>query len=275
MKYRIFLLVCIIAFILTSFLGVGWYLSKPVNELISMPKIYESVVINGTHGSFLRSGNNHICALLMHGIRSNRTSMIGRSKFLAGIGISSLLIDLQAHGETPGDMITFGFRESVDAANGVYYLRNNQSCRKIVAIGESLGGASALLGNGPIKVDALVLESVYPTIEEAVEDRLDIRFGMIGKYLAPLLYWQIPLRADVPLSDLRPIDALKKVRVPIYIMGGSKDLHTKAKETERMFKFAKAPKYFWLVKGATHQDLFIYNPKDYKARLISFIKGVM
>ena len=80
MKYRIYLLIFAFAFALTMLWGVGWYLSKPANESITMPKEYESVVINGTHGSFLKSGNNHICALLMHGIRSNRTSMIDRSK---------------------------------------------------------------------------------------------------------------------------------------------------------------------------------------------------
>ncbi|MDM5271559.1 hypothetical protein PGH07_05180 [Sulfurovum sp. zt1-1] len=66
MKYRIYLLIFAFVFALTMLWGVGWYLSKPANELITMPKEYESVVINGTHGSFLKSDNNQICALLIH-----------------------------------------------------------------------------------------------------------------------------------------------------------------------------------------------------------------
>jgi pimeloyl-ACP methyl ester carboxylesterase len=252
--------------------GVGWHLSKPANRPIKMPDGYEPIVFNGTHGSFLKSGDNGICALLIHGVRSNRMSMIDRSIFLKEIGISSLLIDLQAHGETPGEMITFGIRESVDTENGVNYLRNIQSCVKVVAIGQSLGGASALLGSGPIKVDALVLESVYPTIEEAVKDRLEMRFGVIGKYLAPLLYWQIPLRIDTSLPNLRPIDMLKKVKVPVFIISGSKDRHTKAEETKRMFETANETKLLWLIDGAAHEDLYSYDPEEYRARIIGFVE---
>ena len=186
--------------------------------------------------------------------------------------MSSLLIDLQSHGETLGDQITFGIRESVDAENGVSYLKNVQSCGKLIAIGQSLGGAAALLGDGPIKVDALVLESVYPTIEEAVQDRLLMRLGVVGRILAPLLYWQIPLRINVPLSDLRPIDKLKEVRIPVFIVGGSNDKHTKAEETVRMFESANEPKLLWLVDSAAHEDLFAFNRKEYRRRIAGFVE---
>lgn len=252
--------------------AAGGYLSKPVNQPINMPNNFEAVIFKGTHGSFLKSENIRICALLMHGVRSNRVSMIDRSVFLKEMGISSFLIDLQAHGETPGEEITFGIRESIDAENGVEYLKTVKHCGKVVAIGQSLGGASALLGNGPIMVDALVLESVYPTIEEAVQDRLEIRLGKIGVLAAPLLYWQIPLRIDASLTDLRPIDALRKVHVPVFIISGSKDEHTKAAETERMFEAANERKQLWLVEGAAHQDLYSFNPSEYKAKLAAFIR---
>lgn len=251
--------------------AAGGHLSKPVNRAVNMPEEFDPVVFNGTHGSFLKAESNSVCALLMHGVRSNRTSMISRSEFLKEIGIPSLLIDLQAHGETPGQEITFGIRESVDAVNGVQYLRTIKECKKVFAIGQSLGGASALLGNGPIQVDALILESVYPTIEEAVQDRLEIRFGKIGRLAAPLLYWQIPLRIGADLSELRPIDVLNRVHVPVFIISGSNDEHTKAGETVRMFEAANERKQLWLVDGATHEDLLSYDAKSYKAKIASFI----
>lgn len=178
---RRFSIVVIILIIISLALvwAAGGYLSKSVNQTVNMPDDFETVIFNRTHGSFLKSETNRVCALLMHGVRSNRESMIGRAFFLKEMGIPSLLIDLQAHGETPGEEITFGIRESVDAANGVQFLKTAKQCGQVVAIGQSLGGASALLGNGPIQVDALVLESVYPTIEEAVQDRLEMRLGRL------------------------------------------------------------------------------------------------
>lgn len=253
----------------------GSYLSKPVNQTINMPVEFEKIIFNGTHGSYLKSENTKICALLMHGVRSNRTSLISRSTFLNELGISSLLIDLQAHGETPGDIITFGIKESIDAENGVNYLKRVKACQKIIAIGQSLGGASALLGNGPIHVDALVLESVFPTIEEAVQNRMEARIGKLGKISAPLLYWQIPLRATASLTDLKPIDALQKVTNPVFIISGSADKHTTAEETIRMFNAAREPKSLWIVEGAAHQDLFAFNQKAYKEKITEFIRAYL
>ena len=57
--------------------------------------------------------------LLLHGVRSNRTQMLGRARFLNSLGYEILLIDLQAHGETLGTHVTFGYRESRDVEEAV------------------------------------------------------------------------------------------------------------------------------------------------------------
>ena len=45
----------------------------------------------------------HGVILLLHGIRSDRRSMLSRARFLSGSGYSILMIDLAAHGESEGD----------------------------------------------------------------------------------------------------------------------------------------------------------------------------
>ena len=71
----------------------------------------EDVKFNGVRGWFVAAGGEQRCVLLLHGVRSDRTSMVARARFLKKSGFASLLIDLQAHGETQGEKITFGFRE--------------------------------------------------------------------------------------------------------------------------------------------------------------------
>ncbi|WP_308365344.1 MULTISPECIES: alpha/beta fold hydrolase [unclassified Microbulbifer] len=132
----------------------------------------------GVKGWFVPAGENAPCLLLMHGVRSNRRSMIERARLLRQAGYSALLFDFQAHGESSGEHITFGYRESSNARAAVSLLRSRFKCSKVGAIGQSLGGAAALLGEKPIEVDALVLESVYPTIDEAVAARLKLRLGV-------------------------------------------------------------------------------------------------
>lgn len=254
----------------------GSYLSAPVNHKVVMPNNdFEPIQLNNTRGSLLRTEQVKKCALLLHGVRSDRTSMIERSEFLRTIGITSVLIDMQAHGETPGENISFGYFEAIDAANGFSYLKNEVGCEKIIVIGQSLGGAAALLGSVAIDADALILESVYPTIEEAVTDRIESRLGALGKLLAPLLYYQIPLRINVPLEKLRPIESLKNIKAPVFIIGGSLDLSTKVTETIRMYDSTNSKKQIWIVDGATHQDMYAYAKQEYESRVSDFIIKVL
>jgi hypothetical protein len=48
-----------------------------------------------------------------------------------------------------------------------------------------MGGAAALLAAPPLDADALVLEMVYPRIDQAIQDRLEIRLGKFGSAIAP------------------------------------------------------------------------------------------
>jgi pimeloyl-ACP methyl ester carboxylesterase len=91
--------------------------------------------------------------------------MVDRARFLRRAGYSVLLIDFQATGETKGDHITFGWKESRDALAAIDFIHHVDPSARVAIIGSSLGGVAALLATPPLKVNALILESVYPTIE--------------------------------------------------------------------------------------------------------------
>ncbi|KQV54514.1 alpha/beta hydrolase [Duganella sp. Root336D2] len=272
MKLRNALALLFSAGALLGLWAVGWALSQPVNHPVAMPAAlgFERVLAGGTHGSLLRAPGATRCVLLMHGIRGDRRAMAERAAFLRDAGWTALAIDLQAHGETPGEMITFGHREAADARNGVAYLRA-QGCATVAVIGQSLGGAAALLGKGPVAADGFVLESVYPTIEDAVANRLAVRFGAVGRLAAPLLYWQLPLRTGVGREELRPVQAISRVRAPVLVAGGTRDSQTPPAETRHMFEAAGGAKTLWLVEGAAHEDLYRFHPTEYRLRLLRFL----
>ena len=136
-------------------------------------------------GWLVRGVRGRGMVLLVHSIRSNRVEMLSRARFLNEQGYGTLLIDLQAHGETPGDRITFGARESEDVEAAVAYLRNSFPGERLGAIGVSLGAAAIVLAKQPLRLDVVVLESLHPTIREAVENRLRLHLGQLGPYLRP------------------------------------------------------------------------------------------
>ncbi len=271
-------LACVVAIAIAAVFAAGWLLRRPAQAPVGAPPAHlaaEIVAIAGgssdsVHAWFSAGRPGGGAVLLLHSVRSNRSAMLGRATFLRAHGYGVLLVDLQAHGETRGSHITFGARESRDAHAALSYLRRRSPGERVGVIGVSLGGAAALLGRGPLPVDAMVLEAVYPTIEEATADRLRIRLGAIGAAAAPLLTSQLRLWTGVAPEDLRPIDAIGQVRAPVLLIAGAEDRRTTLEESKRLFAAAPSPKELWVVSGAAHVDYHALRRPEYEARVSEF-----
>jgi pimeloyl-ACP methyl ester carboxylesterase len=259
--------------------GLFWfggtlYSAPAMQEVGPAPRDLDAIDVefSGIHGWFVRAAQHSPCIILMHGVRANRSSMIERARFLRKNGYSSLLFDFQAHGESPGSSITFGYLESRNARSAVEFLRSEYHYNKIAVIGQSLGGAAALLGDSPLKVNALILESVYPTIENAISNRLQMYLGLPGIYLEPFVTVQLNPRFGITGADLRPISKIHSIKVPVFVIAGTEDRHTRIEESKQFFNEASHPKQFWAVPGAAHEDLHHYAQREYETRVLNFLK---
>lgn len=207
--------------------------------------------------------------LLLHGVRGDRRSMLARARFLHQAGYAVLLLDLPSHGESSGNRITFGWREAAGVNAAMTYLRQELPGEKIGVIGVSLGAASLLFsGEQP---DAAVLESMYPTIAEAVADRLQARLGPLGRAAAPLLLWQLPLRLGISASQLAPIARMPAFKTPVLIASGVEDLHTTEAETRRIYGAAPGVRQLWMAEGAGHVDLHAHAALEYERLVMAFM----
>ena len=220
---------------------LGSQLVKPVNHRVPLPPGFDAqtVSIPGTGhavaGWWLDRGGTSPIVLLLHPVRADRSAMVSRAQLLLRRGFSVLLIDLQGHGETPGEAITFGWRESADVHAAQEWLKLAAPPRRIGVIGCSLGGAAVPLGPQPSGFDAVVLEAVYPRLADAVEDRIRIRLGPLAPVLAPLLLAQLHPRLHISPSDLEPIRFIGQVGSPVLVVAGSRDEHTPLAESEDLF----------------------------------------
>lgn len=218
--------------------------------------------------------------VLMHGVRGNRLQMVRRAEALHAHGFAVLLFDFQAHGESPGQRITYGRLEALDAVAAVGFVRRKLPGERVGALGVSLGGAAALPGPEPLDVDALVLESVYSDIDAALANRLRSGLGpLAGPLLTPLLAatfkFLLPPILDVQPGELRPIDRIGRVRAPLLLASGSVDDRTPLVEAQALFDRAPQPKYFWAVQGAAHVDLERFNPDAYWSVVLPFLNDTL
>ena len=209
--------------------------------------------------------------VLLHGIRGSRLSMLERARLLHAEGFATVMIDLQAHGESPGDAITVGHLEKHDVRAAVEFARRKHPTQPIGVIGVSLGGAAAVLAS-PLDIDALVIESVYPDVDTAIHNRVAARLGLLSSLPSELLLVQLQPRLGVSRSELRPIDHIRNIDCPVLVTSGTADLHTTALETQAIFDAARDPKEWWLVDGAAHVDLFRSEQAKYQDRIVGFLK---
>ncbi|HEX5065240.1 MAG TPA: alpha/beta hydrolase [Myxococcota bacterium] len=260
---------------------LGAALSAPAPRALGPPPAglgdgVEAVVFPSDSGSAIhawvvpgRAGCGAV--VLAHSVRSNRLEHVGRAALLRRAGFASLLFDAQAHGESPGERITFGHREALDARAAVDWVHTRLPGEQVGYLGVSQGGAAALLGASPLAVDALVLEAVYPTLREAVAARIAIRLGPLAPVLAPLLLLQVRARLGVDADAIAPIEGIAHIAAPLLLIAGEDDRHTPLAQSQRMFDAAPEPKSLWVVPGAQHVDFERAAPEDYARRVLEFL----
>lgn len=259
--------------------AIGAVLTSPAPTTVSALSVdfpVESVQIPNreqviVHGWLVHGEPGGGVVLLAHSMRSNRVEILSRARFLRNKGYSVLLIDLQGHGETIGDKITFGLKEAENIEVSVDFLRQRFPRERIGAIGTSLGAAAIVLAKKNLKLDAVILESLHPTLEEAVENRLKLHFGDYGSVLLPLMLWQLSLNLNIAIDELNPITRIDRLNAPILLISGTHDAHTTQSETERLYAAARVPKELWIVPGAKHFNMHTYAGREYEYRVDDFL----
>ncbi len=272
----------LLAFLLAMSLGIfglGALLTGPAPSAVGTLSVdlpVETITISTTQGTEVhgwlahgRPGNAAI--LLVHSMRSNRLEMLSRAKFLHAAGYHVLMIDLHAHGETAGDRITFGARESESVVAAVHFLRNTYPHERLGAIGASLGAAALMLAPQNLKLDAVILESLHPTFEEAVHNRLKLHLGEHASFLLPVMLSQLSFYTGSTVNRLNPIDKIDELHSPVLFIAGTQDAHTTQSESERLYNAARSPKEIWIVPGAGHFNMHNYAGKEYERHVLAFL----
>jgi fermentation-respiration switch protein FrsA (DUF1100 family) len=258
---------------------VGGELCKTTNHAVNLPANFhaESIAFPSASGSNIRGWlivppTNHGVVIIQHGVRGCRADGVARARFLSAAGYAVLLFDFQAHGESLGKNITFGHLESRDSQAAVAFVKERFPAQPIAVIGQSLGGAAARLAQPPLDVQALVIESAYPTVVEATKDRLELALGRPARVLSPLLTGQLRWRIGIGPEALRPIDRVGEIRAPKLFLHGSADPRTKLAEAQELFARAAAPKQFLAVENAGHEDLHGFLGQRYEQLILDFLK---
>ncbi len=261
--------------------AVGSIIARPFNRVVLPPEAPARLVSlrseDGTPlaGTYWPGAQRDAPAiLLLHGIKASRAMFQENAEWLNGLGYSVFALDFRGHGGSAATERTFGWLEAGDAAAALAWLRKDAPGRKVGVIGVSLGGAAALLGpRGPLPVDALVLQGVYPDIRTAIANRLD-RAGVpvLTAMSEPLLSYQSYFRYGVAPELISPREGLRRYRGPLLLIGGMEDRDTTPADSRALFAAAQGAKQLWMVE-ADHVEVSKLRSEEYRARVRRFFAG--
>jgi pimeloyl-ACP methyl ester carboxylesterase len=220
-------------------------------------------------------GSNR-AVLLLHGYGCIRTQHLARAKLFHGQGYGVLLYDARAHGRSEGSVVSFGYHEKKDLLGALDWMKA-KGFSEIGCLGISMGGAtlaqaSTELGQAGIKW--IVLESVFPTLSNAVDRRFQRMFSVPGWLAGCLMVPFAEFRLGVSAKKVSPRDAIATLPCPLFVMAGDLDEHTRPEDARQIFDHAREPKRWWLVPGAGHVDLHGFAKQEYERRLLEFVASV-
>ena len=184
----------------------------------------------------------------LHGVADNRTSGTGIVDRFGRGGFDVVAYDSRAHGESEGDVCTYGFFEKRD----LHRVLDTVGPGPILLVGTSLGAAVALQEAAKdIRVTAVVASETFSDLRTVATERAPFFFtsGVVERAL--LLAEQ---QGRFHVDAVSPVLAAAEIKIPVLLIHGTADSETPPEHSRRVLAALAGPKRLILVPGARHNE---------------------
>jgi len=193
--------------------------------------------------------------LFFHGNAGNITHRLENVAYLIQSGIQVFIFDYRGYGKSQGRPTEDGLYRDALAAYEYVVARPDVDAEKIVFFGRSLGGAVAVQLATQRPCDKLILESTFTSATD----------------MAAILFPGLPVNMLVR-SRFDSLGAIAALRMPLLIIHGTQDEVIPFELGQRLFAAANAPKYWYAIDGAGHNDTYAVGGRAYFTRIFQFIQ---
>jgi fermentation-respiration switch protein FrsA (DUF1100 family) len=203
------------------------------------------------HAWFLPAGGKPRGTVLhLHGNAANVSNHLPLVAWLPERGYNVLMLDYRGFGRSEGKPSLDGVVD--DAAAALAYLRGRPDvdAAKLIVIGQSLGGATALrlLARDSAGVRLAVIESSFASYRQIAREA-----ASASVILAPVVPF---VMGALPGPEKDPASALAAIHVPLIFVHGTRDAVIAHHHSGQLHEAAKSPRELWTVQDADHLTVF-------------------
>jgi|YNPBryantNP2012_1023418.scaffolds.fasta_scaffold00845_3 fermentation-respiration switch protein FrsA (DUF1100 family) len=228
----------------------------------------EEITLTTSDGLNLRAwytpSLNGAVVLVAHGYGAMRPADIHALFARHRYGVVSW--DFRAHGESEGNMCTFGYYEVLDVEAALDFALSRPGVKRVGAWGGSMGGATVIMAAARRpEIEAVVADSAYAALADELE--IMVRAAL----LRPLVRFFAEQETGIGINDVRPEDVIGHISPrPVFIIQGLADNVVPPESGRRLYDAAGEPKSLWSEPFLEHMSTMYVFPAEYERRVISF-----
>jgi alpha-beta hydrolase superfamily lysophospholipase len=188
--------------------------------------------------------------IYLHGVSDSRGSSVGIARHLTARGFDVLAYDSRAHGQSGGDVCTYGFLEKRDLVRALDQLPGGAP---FVLLGNSMGAAIALQAAAEEpRIAAVVAISTFSDLRTAASQRAPF---FASRANIDEAFRLAEAQGHFKVDDASPVAAAPRIACPVLLIHGADDGETPPAHSHRVYQALREPKRLILVPGAKHGNV--------------------
>ncbi len=253
-------------------------LLKQIDEMEKIPHKKVRITSDdgvGLCGRMYNVRDNAPVLIAFHGYRGNYAwDGYGFFKVCHEMGINIIMIDERAHGESGGNVITFGIKERYDCVKWIQYvIRTYGESINIILAGVSMGASTILMATElglPANVKGIISDCAYSRPGDIIRQTIR-NMGLPLKIVYPLVKMGAHIFGHFNIEDASPVESVEKLGIPTLFIHGSEDSVVPLAMGDILYEKCSAKKRRIIIDRADHANSALVDYDIYSQTVKEFI----
>lgn len=219
-------------------------------------------------------GENGACVILVHGAKSNLSSLREHAALLREAGYGVLALTLRGHGGSAGRGNAFGWQSGQDVAAAVDFLQA-EGVAHIGALGLSMG-AEVLLGSAADEpaIAAIVADGAS---QRSLSDYLALpaNRSLWRSWSTRVMYAAVRLLSGQMPPERTLLDSISNSNETRFLFIAAGNVEKEARFGDLFVKAAVERASLWIVPNAGHTRGLFAQTQEYSARVVGFFDDTL